>query len=305
MEMYRIQKVKGNRMRVTKQFLLEKFTLNENKMATVAAALGVAGGAMAAPPKEQIPQIDQILQGIGSAEHRGRIKGSVLDYNEKLYIRTGGRDPNKPNLTSTAYGPFQFTRSTVKDLSSRHKDLFSGSEEYVNKFMQQGSKMLKMGENDPTYGFGGKGELSGEESHAGYMDMSRAGLAAMAKDIGVDLSKPLSSEDEIKLVRRFRGVDLSKDKKYWEAYNKGKTYKKPEEKVTTPEEKVTTQEKNVTTQEKNVTTTEISDHTVESGDTLSQIARKYGKKLSDVLQSNPQITNPDQIKPGQKIKLPK
>lgn len=305
MEMHRIQKTEGNRMRVTKEFLLEKFTLNENKMATVAAALGIAGGAMAAPPKEQIPQINQILQGIGSAEHRGRIKGSVLDYNEKLYIRTGGRDPNKPNSTSTAYGPFQFTRSTVKDLSSRHKDLFSGSEEYVNKFIEQGSKMLKLGEKDPIYGFGGKGELSGEESHAGYMDMSRAGLAAMAKDIGVDLSKPLSSEDEIKLVRRFRGVDLSKDKKYWEAYNKGKTYKKPEQEVTTPEEKVTAPEKTVTTPEKPVTTPEISDHTVEKGDTLTYIAKKYGKKLSDVIQSNPQIVNPNDIKPGQKIKLPK
>ena len=62
MEMHRIQKAEGNRMRVTKEFLLERFNLNENKMATVAAALGIAGGAMAAPPKEQIPQINQLVQ---------------------------------------------------------------------------------------------------------------------------------------------------------------------------------------------------------------------------------------------------
>jgi TP901 family phage tail tape measure protein len=43
---------------------------------------------------------------------------------------------------------------------------------------------------------------------------------------------------------------------------------------------------------------------VKSGDTLSGIASKAGVKLSDVIKANPQITNPNLIKPGQTIKMP-
>jgi LysM repeat protein len=43
---------------------------------------------------------------------------------------------------------------------------------------------------------------------------------------------------------------------------------------------------------------------VKSGDTLSGIASKAGVKLSDVIKANPQISNPNIIKPGQVIKIP-
>jgi TP901 family phage tail tape measure protein len=43
---------------------------------------------------------------------------------------------------------------------------------------------------------------------------------------------------------------------------------------------------------------------VKSGDTLSGIAAKAGVKLSDVIKANPQISNPNLIKPGQIIKIP-
>ena len=44
--------------------------------------------------------------------------------------------------------------------------------------------------------------------------------------------------------------------------------------------------------------------TVKSGNTLSGIAATAGVKLSDVIKANPQISNPNLIRPGQVIKIP-
>jgi GH24 family phage-related lysozyme (muramidase) len=41
---------------------------------------------------------------------------------------------------------------------------------------------------------------------------------------------------------------------------------------------------------------------VKSGDNLSKIAKDQGKTLQDIMKLNPEIKNPDRIKPGQKIK---
>lgn len=43
---------------------------------------------------------------------------------------------------------------------------------------------------------------------------------------------------------------------------------------------------------------------VQRGDTLSGIAERFGVSLSDLLEENPQITNPDRIFPGQVINIP-
>lgn len=45
--------------------------------------------------------------------------------------------------------------------------------------------------------------------------------------------------------------------------------------------------------------------TVKRGDTLSAIAQKAGVTLKQLLAANPQIKNANEIRPGQKIKLPK
>jgi spore coat assembly protein SafA len=45
-------------------------------------------------------------------------------------------------------------------------------------------------------------------------------------------------------------------------------------------------------------------YTVQQGDTLSSIARRFGVSLSDLEAANPQITNPDRIFPGQIINIP-
>jgi spore coat assembly protein SafA len=44
--------------------------------------------------------------------------------------------------------------------------------------------------------------------------------------------------------------------------------------------------------------------TVKKGNTLSKIAEKFGISLADLIAANPQISNPDLIHPGDKIKMP-
>ena len=269
--------------------------LNENRLASFATAAALATGAMAAPPTEHMPQIDRILTGVGAAEHRGRLKGSVFEFDPTLYVRTGGADKRGGGKPSSAYGPFQFTKSTIQDLSQRHPDIFSGSEQYVSSFIQQGRKMLA-NPNDPKYGYGGSGDLATKEQHQEYMDMSRAGVDAMAKDLKIDMSKPLSPQDESRLVQRFRGVPLEKG--YRDAYYKAvssigtnadtpKT-KKEEPKPTTP---------TTTTQEP--APTKI--HSVVRGENLSRIAEKYGTTVEKILEKNPSIKDPNRINPGDKI----
>jgi len=46
-------------------------------------------------------------------------------------------------------------------------------------------------------------------------------------------------------------------------------------------------------------------YTVESGDSLFLIARRFGISLQALIDANPQIPNPDLIFPGQKICIPK
>ena len=43
---------------------------------------------------------------------------------------------------------------------------------------------------------------------------------------------------------------------------------------------------------------------IKAGDTLSKIAKRYGISLAQLLQANPQITNPDRIQVGQLVNLP-
>src|SRR3990167_676675 len=45
-------------------------------------------------------------------------------------------------------------------------------------------------------------------------------------------------------------------------------------------------------------------YTVKSGDNLSKIARQYGMDVRDLIASNPQIANPNLIRPGQSINIP-
>src|SRR3990167_9608196 len=45
-------------------------------------------------------------------------------------------------------------------------------------------------------------------------------------------------------------------------------------------------------------------YTAQSGDNLSKIARQYGMDVRDLIASNPQLANPNLIRPGQRINIP-
>ena len=50
----------------------------------------------------------------------------------------------------------------------------------------------------------------------------------------------------------------------------------------------------------------VSEYIVEEKDTITDIARKYGLSLDEIMAANPGINEPaDMVKPGMKIKLPK
>jgi len=282
----------------------KQYYLEEKYGLASLAALGVVTGAMAAPPKAEMPQIERLMTGLGTAEHRGVIKGSPLNYDPKLYIRT------KADAKSSAYGPFQLTRSTIQDLASRHKDMFTGSEDYVKRFVEQGKKM---GSSVTTgqYGLGGKGDLSGQENHQAYIDMTKAAIASKARDVKVDLSKPLSPEDETKVITAWRG--MKPEASYVAAYNKGvagmKSAPKPTQVQTTKPTTVTQQPtptQQVPTKAPVAAPTQApaptNVHQVVSGDTLGAIAKKNNTTVQDIQKLNPDIKDPNAIKPGQKIK---
>ena len=45
-------------------------------------------------------------------------------------------------------------------------------------------------------------------------------------------------------------------------------------------------------------------HMVKKGDSLYAIAQKYNVSLEELLQANPEITNPDVVEVGMKVKVP-
>tara|TARA_B110000483_G_scaffold241381_1_gene324216 strand:- start:44 stop:1246 length:1203 start_codon:yes stop_codon:yes gene_type:complete len=53
-----------------------------------------------------------------------------------------------------------------------------------------------------------------------------------------------------------------------------------------------------------VYTGETEDVTVKAGDTLTAIAKDKGVSLQELIAANPQITNPDMIRPGEKVAMP-
>jgi murein L,D-transpeptidase YcbB/YkuD len=53
-----------------------------------------------------------------------------------------------------------------------------------------------------------------------------------------------------------------------------------------------------------VYTGETDDVTVKAGDTLTAIAKDKGVSLQELIDANPQITNPDMIRPGETVTMP-
>ena len=156
------------------------------------------------------PIIGEILGAISRAEHRAVGEFDHTVHNPKVAIRTkaGGG-------SSSAFGPYQLTRNTVVDHFKRRPELFSGNEEYVKQFIQQGNKFLKAQTNHPTYGLGGSGDLSGPEHHESHMRMADSVLQSMMADAKINYKDNLTTDELNRTIKRWRGVPEQTDPVYY------------------------------------------------------------------------------------------
>lgn len=132
------------------------------------------------------PEVDRLYIAISDAETGGL---------EDRFIRTRAAESG----VSTAYGPAQITVSLMKDFNKKHRDKLTKAEQrYVDSFIRQGERMKKAKDNDPVYGYGGTGALSGPNARKAYARVARKMLQQSIQDNNGDLSK---------VVRRWRGND--------------------------------------------------------------------------------------------------
>lgn len=212
---------------------------------------------------------------------------------ENPWIRTTGKN-------STAYGPVQMTVSTVEDYYNRYPDLFKGNEQYVTQFIEQGKKFKEhMDTDDPVYGRGKPGTLSGQEFHEPYMRLSNAVITGMRSDMErMKKLKPGEFNVDV-LTQRWRGVPQEQDPKYYEKVNARL------KELENPSPSPTTSPAPTPVASAPPATTESSDeYTVQKGDTLSAIAKRTGKTVDAIAKAS-RIADPNKIGVGQKIKIPK
>jgi len=166
---------------------------------------------------------DKAYRAFTSAEMGSRPAG---DDGTGHFIRTFGankkKDPEAYKKGSSAYGPTQLNVQTAKDFTSRHKDLFKGQDEYINKYKQQGGNFNKFGREpnkpgyDPKWEYGGKGDLSDPKYHPSYKNLSTGVMRGMMRDL--KKKNPNANIDD--LVKRWRGADKSHDPEYYDRFFK-------------------------------------------------------------------------------------
>lgn len=168
-------------------------------------------------------QIRKMYGAIVASEHTASKVKDPFTYDERLYIRTQDKSGK-----SSAYGPLQIVRNTARGFFRNNPELFKGNEEYAKKFIEQGDKFLKAGKsNDELYGPGCVGDLCGEEHHANYQKLGAAIIRGKAKELKIDLEKPMSEQDTNRFVEYWRGVSEKEDPRYFREFRAAFTPKAP------------------------------------------------------------------------------
>ena len=147
--------------------------------------------------------VKKLYGALVSAEHRGVVK-DPYQYDPKLAIRTkaGGG-------SSSAYGPLQITRNTARGYMDKN-------DPYHVSFVNQGTQFLKAKTNDPIHGLGGKGTLSAEEHHDDYQKMAQNVMFGKAKELKIDITKPLNQKELDTFVQHWRhGKESGKQPESW------------------------------------------------------------------------------------------
>lgn len=155
--------------------------------------------------------VKSLAEGITHAE-TGSVKNPWIRTMDSNPVLSGGR-----KLYSSAYGPMQITTSLNKLYMKNHPNLFTKEElSYMERFSEQGKKMLNVSETDPTnpkYGFGGTGEEWSDRDKELYFSVAGKMLEHHLEQAG---------GDEEKAIAMWRGMDRSKDPHYFERVAKGK-----------------------------------------------------------------------------------
>lgn len=156
--------------------------------------------------------VKKLYGALVSAEHRGHVKDPYA-YDPAHYIRTraGGG-------VSSAYGPMQITRNTARGYADPKN-------KYHQDFVAQGSKFLKSHVEDPTHGLGGKGSLHGEHHHGNYQEFAVHIMKSKAKELKMDITKPLSQRDLSRFTQHWRhGSASGKQPEKWYSSTVNKYY---------------------------------------------------------------------------------
>ena len=161
------------------------------------------------------PTIEKFLGAISKAEHRGTKDINHRVHDPRTAIRTKGGGGS-----SSAWGSYQLTRNTVADHFKRKPHLFKGNEQYVNDFINQGTRFLKAKTNDPQFGLGAPGSLSGSEHHENYMRMADSVAQSMMGDTKINHTDGISDSELQSAIQRWRGVPSDKDETYYKIVNK-------------------------------------------------------------------------------------
>lgn len=228
-------------------------------------------------------------------------------YNALSVAETGGeKNPwiRTRGESSTAYGPVQITYTTAKDYYDRYPDLFKGNEEYTQKFLEQGANFKRhMESKDPVYGRGGSGVLGGEEYHEPYQRMSDAIFQGMRKDLEKTKKLQPGQFDPPTMIQRWRGVPREEDQKYYakveKQLNASRTASAPAPARVAPAPPPVAPAAPAAP-----AAAPANQYKVQSGDTLSKIAKDTGKSIQDLMKANPQIKDPNRIRAGDTYNIP-
>lgn len=245
--------------------------LEENTLTSLAAAGMLAASSMAAPPKPEA--VDRMVEYIKQKE--GFRPVAELDKDS-----TG--NPPVVGYGTTHNYPDTGTPIKVGEKISKEK-----AEEHVRTYLNQMTPHL---EKIPGW----------DEMDAG----KQAALMSFGHNFGAGFYRPKAKANE-----KFYSISQDLKNKNWDnvpttlsLYNKsggkvlgGLVERRAEEGKMWRGDSSSTQQPKPTQQDS-------IHHEVVPGDTLSSISRKYSTSVSNLLKNNPDIKDPNSIKPGQRIK---
>ena len=145
-----------------------------------------------------------LYNAISSAEFRGT---------DPSFIRTRHSEAEGG---STAYGPVQIT-STLMGEKRGELNLTSDEDKYVDRFLEQGRRFNKYGNEpdlpgyDPKYDYGGEGDLTSEQDQELYRSVAEKLINLMWRE---------KDEDIESFLERWRGVPRQQDEDYYKAFDK-------------------------------------------------------------------------------------